>query len=129
MSSKPSGVIEVTCLSLAAGVTVLGYLLWGEEGAIASSVGAILACLNIGVIRRLATKAVSRASAGDNTSASWLVAAMGGKMIVLFAMIWVALRVFHLALAPFAVGISILPLSLVLAGLVWGSTAGEEGRA
>ena len=78
---------------------------------------------------RSTARAVSRAAVGDRTSATWLVAAMGMKMILLFAMVWVSIRVFDLALAPFAIGISILPVSLVFTGLWLGSTVGEEGKA
>jgi hypothetical protein len=57
------------------------------------------------------------------------MAALGLKMMVLFALVWVAIRVYNVALVPFAMGISVLPVSLVLAGLWIGSTAGERGRA
>jgi hypothetical protein len=72
---------------------------------------------------------VARAAAGDKAQVSWLMAALGAKMIILFALVWVAIRVYNLALVPFAIGISVLPISLVFAGLWIGSTAGESGRA
>jgi hypothetical protein len=129
MSSRAYGAIDLTNLALALVVTAVGSMLWGVDGGLASGVGGLLACLNLWVIRRLARRAVRRAVAGDTTQASWLVAAMGLKMLVLFAMVWVALRVLNLSLIPFAIGISILPISLVFTGLLLGSTAGEEGRA
>ena len=55
------------------------------------------------------------------------MAALGAKMLILFALVWVAIRVYNLALVPFAIGISVLPISLVFAGLWIGSTAGEHG--
>jgi hypothetical protein len=72
---------------------------------------------------------MARAAAGANAQAAGLMAALGGKMLILFALVWVAIRVYNLALVPFAIGISVLPVSLVMAGLWIGSTAGEQGKA
>ena len=129
MSSKPLGAIEKTNLVLALAVTALGGLVWGKAGFWAAGVGAALACLNLWAIHRLAAKAIARAAAGATAAATGLVAAMGGKMLILFALVWVAIRVYNLALVPFAIGISILPVSLVMAGLWIGSTVGEQGKA
>jgi hypothetical protein len=129
MSSKPLGAIEKTNLVLALAVTALGGLVWGKAGLCAAGVGAALACLNLWAIHRLAAKAIARAAAGATAAATGLVAAMGGKMLILFALVWVAIRVYNLALVPFAIGISILPVSLVMAGLWIGSTMGEQGKA
>jgi hypothetical protein len=129
MSSKPLGAIEKTNLVLALAVTALGGLVWGKAGFWAAGVGAALACLNLWAIHRLAAKAIARAAAGATAAAAGLVAAMGGKMLILFALVWVAIRVYNLALVPFAIGISILPVSLVMAGLWIGSTMGEQGKA
>jgi hypothetical protein len=57
------------------------------------------------------------------------MAALGAKMLVLFGLVWLCIRVYNLALVPFAIGISVLPISLVFAGLWIGSTAGEHGKA
>ena len=129
MSSKPFGTMDLVNLIMAIVVTSLGGVLWGQAGLVASGVGAGLACINLWVLRRLGARAVARAAAGDTTQVSWLMAALGAKMIVLFALVWVAIRVYNLALVPFAIGISVLPISLVFAGLWIGSTAGESGRA
>ena len=129
MSSKPLGAIEKTNLVLALAVTALGGLVWGKAGFWAAGVGAALACLNLWAIHRLAANAIARAAAGATAAATGLVAAMGGKMLILFALVWVAIRVYNLALVPFAIGISILPVSLVMAGLWIGSTMGEQGKA
>ena len=72
---------------------------------------------------------LARAAAGDTAAAAGLLAALGAKMLILFALVWVAIRVYNLALVPFAIGISILPVSLVMAGLWIGSTVGEQGKA
>jgi len=129
MTTKPLAAIEKTNLVLAVAVTALGGLVWGKSGLLAAGVGAALACLNLWAIHRLAARAMARAAAGANAQAAGLMAALGGKMLILFALVWVAIRVYHLALVPFAIGISVLPVSLVMAGLWIGSTAGEQGKA
>jgi ATP synthase I chain len=129
MTSKPLAAIEKTNLVLALAVTALGGLVWGKSGLLAAGVGAALACVNLWAIHRLAARAMARAAAGANAQAAGLMAALGGKMLILFALVWVAIRVYHLALVPFAIGISVLPVSLVMAGLWIGSTAGEQGKA
>jgi hypothetical protein len=127
--SKRFGTMDLASLTMAVAVTALVGMVWGNQGALAGGTGALLACLNLWVLRRLGARAVARAAAGDTTQASWLIAALGAKMIVLFALVWVAIRIYNLALVPFAIGISVLPISLVFAGLWIGSAAGEQGRA
>jgi hypothetical protein len=129
MTTKPLAAIEKTNLVLALAVTALGGLVWGKAGLLGAGVGAALACLNLWAIHRLAARAIERAAAGATAQAAGLVAALGVKMMILFALVWVAIRVYNLALVPFAIGISVLPVSLVMAGLWIGSTAGEQGKA
>jgi hypothetical protein len=129
MSNKSFGTMDLANLTLAVTVTALVGLGWGRPGAVAGGVGAILACVNLWVIRRLAARAVARAAAGDKAQASWLLAALGTKMLILFGLVWIAIRVYNLALVPFTIGISVLPISLVFAGLWIGTTAGEQGKA
>ena len=129
MSSKNFGTLDLANLILAVAVTALVGLGWGRAGVLAGGVGAILACINLWVIRRLAGRAVARASVGDKAQASWLMAALGAKMMILFGLVWLCIRVYNLALVPFAIGISVLPISLVFTGLWIGSTAGEQGKA
>jgi len=129
MSSKNFGTLDLANLILAVAVTALVGLGWGRAGVLAGGVGAALACVNLWFIRRLAGRAVARASAGDKSQASWLMAALGAKMLILFGLVWLCIRVYNLALVPFAIGISVLPISLVFTGLWIGSTAGEQGKA
>jgi len=129
MSSKNFGTMDLANLVLALAVTALVGLVWGRPGVVAGGTGAVLACVNLWVIRRLAGRAVTRAAAGDQSQASWLIAALGMKMMILFGLVWLAIRVYNLALVPFAIGISVLPISLVFSGLWIGSTAGEQGKA
>jgi hypothetical protein len=129
MSNKSFGTMDLANLTLAVVVTALVGLGWGRPGAVAGGAGALLACINLWVIRRLAARAVARAAAGDKAQASWLMAALGAKMLILFGLVWLCIRIYNLALVPFAIGISVLPISLVFAGLWIGSTAGEQGKA
>ena len=129
MKSKRFGTIDLANFALAVAVTVLVGLGWGLAGVLAGGVGALLACTNLFVIRRLAARAVARAAAGDKAQVSWLMAALGAKMVILFGLVWLCIRVYNLALVPFAIGISVLPISLVFTGLWIGSTAGEQGKA
>jgi hypothetical protein len=129
MMSKRFGTMDLANLILGGAVTALVGLGWGRSGMLAGGVGAILACINLWVIRRLAARAIARAAAGNGSQASWLIVALGAKMLVLFGLVWVCIRVYNLALVPFAIGISVLPISLVFAGLWIGSTAGEHGKA
>jgi hypothetical protein len=129
MSNKSFGTMDLANLTLAVTVTALVGLGWGRPGAVAGGVGATLACVNLWVIRRLAARAVARVAAGDRAQASWLIAALGVKMLILFGLVWIAIRVYNLALVPFTIGISVLPISLVFTGLWIGSTAGEQGKA
>ena len=129
MKNNRFGTMELANLILGVFVTVLSGLVWGRSGAVAAGVGALLACINLWVIRRLAGRAVRRAVAGDNGQAAWLIAALSAKMMILFALVWIAIRIYNLALVPFAIGISVLPISLVFSGLWLSSTAGEQGSA
>ncbi len=88
MNSKSFGTMDLANLTLAVVVTALVGLGWGRPGAVAGGVGALLACINLWVIRRLAARAVARAAAGDKAQASWLMAALGAKMMILFGLVW-----------------------------------------
>jgi hypothetical protein len=129
MKSKRFGTMDLANLILGGVVTALVGFGWGKSGVLAGGVGAILACTNLWVLRRLAARAMARAASGDKAQASWLMVALGAKMLVLFGLVWLCIRVYNLALVPFAIGISVLPISLVFTGLWIGSTAGEHGKA
>ena len=126
MKSSPVAIMDLANAGLGAFMTVLAALVWGGTGAMSAGVGALLAVINLWAIRRLAARAVRRAAAGDKGQATWLVAALGAKMMLLFALVWVAIRIYNLALVPFTIGISVLPISLVFSGLWLSSTAGEQ---
>ncbi len=129
MKNNNFGIMELANVILGALVTALSGLVWGKSGVLAAGTGALIACVNLWAIRRLAGRAVQRAAAGDKGQAPMLVAALGAKMMVLFALVWLAIRIYNLAVVPFAIGISVLPISLVFSGLWLASTAGEQGSA
>jgi hypothetical protein len=129
MKSNHLSTMDLVNTSLGVLVTALAGLLWGRAGVVAAAAGALLACLNLHAIRRLARRATRRAAAGDKNQAPKLLVALSVKMMILFALVWVAIRIYNLALVPFAIGISILPISLVFSGLWLSSTAGEQGSA
>jgi len=128
MKNTRFGTMDLANSIMAIAVTALAGILWGKSGVVGAGAGALLACINLWAIRRLAARAVARAAAGDKGQAPWLVAALGAKMMVLFGLVWLAIRVYNLAPVPFAIGISVLPISLVFSGLWLSSTAGEHGR-
>lgn len=129
MKNNNFGIMELANVILGALVTSLSGLVWGKSGVVAAGTGALIACVNLWAIRRLAGRAVQRAAAGDKGQAPMLLAALGAKMMVLFALVWLAIRIYNLAVVPFAIGISVLPISLVFSGLWLASTAGEQGSA
>ncbi len=126
MKSSAIVIMDLANAGLGVFMTAFAGLVWGGTGAMSAGVGALLACINLWAIRRLAGRAVRRAAAGAKGQAPWLVAALGAKMMLLFALVWVAIRIYNLALVPFTIGISVLPISLVFSGLWLSSTAGEQ---
>ena len=105
-------------LVLGAAMTAVAGLLWGAGGMLAASVGAALACLNFWGITRLGRRAVRRVEAGANSGeAVALAVGLVIKMSLLFALVWVAVRVIKLQALPFALGISVFVFSILLVGL------------
>lgn len=123
MHAAELGLIGRTNALLGLAATATAGLVWGPRGALAAAAGAALAWVNFQVIRRLGTRAVARASEGEGWSASRLPLVAVGlvlKMTVLFALVWVAVRVLRLAVVPFALGFSAFVLSILAAGLFIG---------
>jgi len=116
--------MERTTLVLALAVTGVAAVVWGVEGAGAAALGGALAFANLTVTRRLDGRAVARVLSGVHPSAAGLGVGMGIKMLLLFPLLWLAVSVLHLPLLPFALGLSAMIVSLVVAGL-WSATRGE----
>jgi hypothetical protein len=105
-------------LVLGAAITAVAGLLWGAGGMLAAGMGAALACLNFWAIARLGRRAVKRVEAGASSGqAVALAVGLMLKMTVLFALVWVAVRVVKLQALPFALGISVFVFSILLVGL------------
>ena len=85
--------IEKMNLVLGVAAVAGGGLLWGARGMLAAGAGAALSVANFWALRRLGARAVARVEAGATTGqALLLVASLAGKMMLLFALVWVAIR-------------------------------------
>jgi hypothetical protein len=97
--------------------TSASALVWGMGGLLAAGAGAILACLNFWAITRLGRRAVERASGGaTGGQAAALGIGLVLKMAALMALVWMAVSVLKLAVLPFALGLSVFVVSILLAG-------------
>jgi hypothetical protein len=115
--------IERVNIVLGVALTSLAGILWGARGTVAAGVGALLAIADFFFLGRLGARAIARVQAG---SAPWgLGLALIAKMGALFGLVFVAIRVLHLAVLPFAVGFSVFVLSILLVGLTVGTTQVE----
>jgi len=110
--------IERANAILAVTFTALAGLVWGPRGTLAAGAGALLACADFHVLARLGARAVVAARDGASAAALGALAlALIGKMTALFALVFVALRVAHLPVAPFGLGFSVLVISILLVSL------------
>jgi hypothetical protein len=106
-----------TNVVLGVAATSVSGLIWGVDGFAAAGVGALLACLNFWAIMRLGRRAVERVRDGATGSqAAALGVGLTLKMAALMALVWVAVSVLKLALLPFALGLSVFVISILLAG-------------
>jgi hypothetical protein len=130
MTADPLKKISRANLVLGAAMTALAGLIWGAGGMLAAGVGAALACLNFWAIGRLGRRAVRRVEAGASSGqALALAAGLILKMTALFALVWVAVRLFRLPALPFALGMSVFVFSILLVGLGAGSLGADPGAA
>ena len=119
------GRIERVNLALAVAVTGLAALLWGTSGAVAAGVGAVLACVDFYLLVRLGAGMVAQARAGEPSRAlSFLLLT---KTIVLFGLVFVAIRVARLDAIAFALGFSVFVVSIFLLAIQAG--AAKTGEA
>jgi hypothetical protein len=124
MNSKALLAMERTTLLLAVVATVVAAVAWGLAGASAAALGGAVAFANLTVTRRLAGRAVDKVLTGTHPAATGLTAGMGLKMLLLFPILWAAVSVLHVPVVPFALGLSVMIVSLVVVGL-WTTTRGE----
>jgi hypothetical protein len=125
-------------LVMAAGVVLAGGLGWGRAGMLAAFLGASLSLVNIWVLTRLGARAAARALVdGPVQAASGLQAALGGKTVALLVTVAVVAQTIDAGKAgggvpmlPFALGLLVTVVALVVAGLaasaLAGHTAGTE---
>jgi hypothetical protein len=117
--------IERANLVLAVALTSLCGQLWGARGMGAAGAGGALSCANFWALRRLGARAVAGVESGQAGRAVALASALFLKMTALFALVWVAVRVAHLEVLPFSLGLSGFVVSILLVGLSTG--AAEAG--
>jgi len=118
--------IERVNLALAVAVTVLAGLLWGKSGALAAGVGALLACVDFYILVRLGTRMVAQARTGVPSRAlSFLLLT---KTMLLFGLVFVAIRVAKLDAIAFALGFSVFVVSIFLLGLQAGAEKTGEAN-
>jgi len=87
----------------------------------ASAVGAALSVANFWVLRRLGARAVARVEAGASPGqAVALVLSLAVKMLLLFGLVWVAIRLVGLPVLPFTLGMSVFVAAIFLGGLYLG---------
>ena len=103
-----------------AAVAVAG-LLWHGPGMLAAGVGAGLSFANFWALRRLGARAVAKVESGATTGqALMLVASLSIKMVLLFGLVWVAVRRLGLPILPFTLGFSVFVVSALFGGLYLG---------
>jgi hypothetical protein len=115
--------IERANVVLGVALTALAGVLWGWEGTLGAGAGALLACVDFRFLGRLGARAIAQVRAGGSP---WgLGFALIVKMAVLFALVFVAVRVVKLPVVPFALGFSVFVVSILLVGLSAGSVESE----
>lgn len=117
--------IERANVILGVALTCLAGILWGTAGTLGAGAGALIACADFYLLGRLGARAVEQVRAGGSP---WgLGLGLIGKMTALFVLVFIAIRVVHLAVVPFALGFSVFVVSILLVGLSVGSGRKEAG--
>ncbi len=110
--------IQRTNVVLGAVATAVAGIVWGGTGMLAAGVGATLSVANFWVIRKLGARAIEKVASGESVpQALGLVAALVAKMALLFALVWLVIRRGGLPVLPFAIGLSVFVLSMLITGL------------
>jgi len=119
-------IIQRTNIVLGVAATALGGVLWGARGMLGAGIGASLAIANFWAIRRLGLRAVAKVTGGEGTPHPLpLVAALVGKMALLFGLVWLMIRRVGLPVLPFTLGLSVFVLSILTTGLFLGGTGSK----
>ena len=118
--------IQRTNIVLGVAATAVGGLVWGGRGMVAAGIGALLAVANFWAIRRLALRAVAKVVGGEEAPRALpLVAALVGKMALLFTLVWLLVRRVGLPVVPFTMGMSVFVLSILITGLFLGGAGSK----
>ncbi len=106
--------------------TAVGGMIWGPRGLLAAGIGAALSVANFWAIRRLGLRAMAKVASGESAARAMpLVAALLGKMALLFALVWLMVRRVGLPVLPFTMGLSIFVLSILITGLFLGGAGSK----
>lgn len=110
--------IERLNLVLGAGAAAAGYALRGRPGLLAAGAGAVLACADFWVLVRLGRRALALFTGGGTRGqAARLAVLLLLKLMGLFALLWVVVGVAHLPVVPFALGLSVFVVSILVLGV------------
>lgn len=106
--------------------TAVGGMIWGPRGLLAAGIGAALSVANFWAIRRLGLRAMAKVASGESAARALpLVAALLGKMALLFALVWLMVRHVGLPVLPFTMGLSVFVLSILITGLFLGGAGSK----
>lgn len=129
MPADSLSTIQKVTLVLGAAATAVSGIVSGPRSMVATGVGAALALANFWAIRRLGGRAAARVASGESVPRALpLVAALVGKMTLLFALVWVMIRFVRLPVLPFTLGLSVFVVAIVIGGLYGGTTDGREPK-
>jgi hypothetical protein len=121
MAADQLQTLERTTVVLGVVAAATAGLVWGGRGMAAAAAGAALAVANFWVLRRLGARAVAKVEAGASPrQALGLVLSLAVKMLLLFGLVWVAIRKLGLPVLPFTLGLSVFVAAILLGGLYLG---------
>lgn len=118
MNAASLAIFQRANIALGLLAIIVGAVIWGRTGLVAAAAGAALGWGNLWVIRRLADRA-ARLVAKDAGAAPFgaLMTGLMLKTAMLAALVGLAVWGLGLAVAPFALGLSALTISVVVCGL------------
>lgn len=128
MQSPLLAKIERGNLAAGALLTAASGLFGGPTSLVAAALGTGIGCLNFVVMGRIAAAAVRAATLQREAGAArGLGAVLALKMVVLFSLVALVLRLFALPLLPFTLGLVVFVPS-ALAHALWVGATGREAE-
>ena len=113
------GMIGVLCIAVSLGA----YALFGPIAALGVTVGAVLGGINFIALRTIMRRVFTRKQ--DRTSSTW-AATLGAKFLVFAALIYAAVSVLQLPAIAFTVGISLVPVAVVIEAVRFNAAADAD---